>query len=158
MEITARTTQPKDDKRFREVEDLCTFTLGFPSGVLATCGSGYSYHENRFLRLMMTEASVGLDPAYSYDNLTMQVLRRDGMSTALEQRRWPARSQFALEMDAFAEAIRSDAVPLTPGEEGLQDMKLMAAIYEAAAGGGVVRLPAVAGLDVTRGRAPSAEG
>ena len=61
-------------------------------------------------------------------------------------------------MDAFAQAIRAGAVPLTPGEEGLQDMRLMAAFYEAAAGGGVVRLPAVAGLDVTRGRVPAAEG
>jgi predicted dehydrogenase len=157
VEITARTTQPTDDPRFREVEDICTFTLRFPSGVLATCGSGYSYHENRFLRLLATEATVGLDPAFSYDNLAMQILRRDGMSTALEQRRWSPRNQFALEMDAFAEAIRTNQVPLTPGEEGLQDMKVMAAIYQAAAGGGVVKMAPGARLDVTRGRPPQGD-
>ena len=158
IEITARTTQPANDPRFREVEDLCTFTLRFPSGVLATCGSGYSYHENRFLRLMTAEASIGMDPAYGYDNLTMQILRRDGISSALEQRRWSPKNQFALEMDAYAEAIRTNAVPLTPGEEGLQDMRLIAAIYEAAAGGGVVKLPAAERLDITRGPAPAANG
>ncbi len=151
VEITASTTQPQDDQRFREVEDLCSFTLRFPSGVLATCASGYSYHENRFLRLLATEASFGLDPAYGYDNLTMQISRRDGVSSALEQRRWAPKSQFAREMDAFAEAIRTGAVPLTPGEEGLQDMRLIAAIYEAAAGGGVVKMAAAERLDVTRG-------
>ena len=154
IEITARITQPANDPRFREVEDLCAFTLRFPSGILASCTSGYSFRENRFLRLMATDASIGLDPAFSYDNLTMQIGRRDGMSSGLEQRRWPSKNQFALEMDAFAQAIRGNATPLTPGEEGLQDMKLIAAIYQAAASGSPVRLEAVAKLDVTRGAAP----
>ncbi len=158
VEITARTTQPANDPRFREVEDICTFTLRFPSGVMAVCGSGYSYHENRFLRLMATEATFGLDPAYGYDNLTMQIARRDGMSSGLEQRRWAPKSQFALEMDAYAEAIRTEAVPLTPGEEGLQDMRLIAAIYEAAAGGSVVKLQPAARLDETRGPVVGVEG
>ncbi len=157
VEITARITQPKGDPRFREVEDLCSFTLGFPSGVLAVCGSGYSYHENRFLRLLAEEASFGLDPAYSYDNLTLQISRRAGEASGLEQRRWPSHNQFAREMDAFAEAIRAGSVPLTPGEEGLQDMRLIAAIYEAAAGGSVIRLPPAARLDATRGAVPKAE-
>ena len=155
VEVTARLTQPRDDPRFREVEDLCTFTLGFPSGVLASCSSGYSYHENRFLRLMATEAAIGLDPAFSYDNLTMQISRRQGMSSDVEQRRWAPKSQFALEMDAYAEAIRADRVPLTPGEEGLQDMRVIEAIYQAAASGGVVRMTPSTRLDATRGPAPA---
>ena len=158
VEITARIAQPANDPRFREVEDLCTFTLRFPSGVLAVCGSGYSYHENRFLRLMATEATIGLDPAYSYDNLAMQISRKDGMSSGLEQRRWSPRNQFALEMDAYAEAIRTGSVPLTPGEEGLQDMRLIAAIYEAAAGGSVVKLAPASRLDETRGPVVGVEG
>ncbi len=157
VEISARITQPKNDPRFREIEDICAFTLRFPSGVLASCSSGYSYHENRFLRLMATEAAVGLDPAFSYDNLTMQISRREGMSGVLEQRRWSPKNQFALEMDAFAEAIRADRVPLTPGEEGLADMRLIEAIYQAAAGGSVVRLQAPAKLDATRGPPPAQE-
>ena len=54
-------------------------------------------------------------------------------------------------MDHFAEAIRADRQPHTPGEEGLQDMRLMQAIYQAAAGGNTVKLPPVAGVDTTRG-------
>ena len=158
VEITARTVQPTNDPRFREVEDICSFTLKFPSGVMAVCGSGYSYHENRFLRLMATEATFGLDPAYGYDNLTMQILRKDGMSTGLEQRRWAPKNQFALEMDAYAEAIRTGAVPLTPGEEGLQDMRLIAAIYEAAAAGSMIKLAPASRLDETRGPVVGVEG
>ncbi len=157
IEITARITQPKDDPRFREVEDLCAFTLRFPSGLIASCSSGYSYHENRFLRLMATEAAVGLDPAFSYDNLTMQISRRQGRSSGIEQRRWAPNNQFALEMDAYAEAIRADRVPLTPGEEGLQDMRVIEAIYQAASSGGVVGMTPSARLDATRGPAPAEE-
>jgi predicted dehydrogenase len=157
VEIVARTTQPKDDPRFREVEDLCAFTLRFPSGILANCSSGYSYHENRAIRLMATEGWMGMDPAFGYDNLTMQIGRRQGMSNGLEQRRWSAKNQFALEMDAFAQAIRGNQVPLTPGEEGLQDMKIMAAIYQAAASGEVVRMAPAERLDATRGVVPKEE-
>ncbi len=157
VEVTARITQPKDDPRFREVEDLCLFTLRFPSGVLASCSSGYSYHENRFLRLMATEAAVGLDPAFSYENLVMQISRRQGMSNGVEQRRWAPHNQFALEMDAYAEAIRADRVPLTPGEEGLQDMRIIEAIYEAAASGSAVRMTPSSKLDATRGPPPAEE-
>jgi predicted dehydrogenase len=73
----------------------------------------------------------------------------------LEQRRWSPKNQFALEMDALAEAIAHDRVPLTPGEEGLQDMRLMEAIYQSAASGSVVRMAPTRGLDVTRGPPPA---
>ena len=84
----------------------------------------------------------------------MQTYRRDGILTAQEQRRWAPRNQFAREMDAFAENIRANTTPLTPGEEGLQDMRLIAAIYTAAANNTVVKLPAAERLDITRGAAP----
>ena len=154
IEVTGRITRPTNDNRFREVEDICAFTLRFPSGVVAACTSGYSFHENRSLRLMGSEATVGMDPAFSYDNLVMRIARRNGMSNAMEERRWSPKNQFALEMDAYARAISDNRTPLTPGEEGLQDHKIMQAIYQSAAGGSPVKLPAAEKLDATRGPAP----
>lgn len=156
VEVTARLTQPKDDPRFREVEDVVCFTLRFPSGVLASCQSGYSFHERRTLRVLAADGWFGLDPAYSYDNLVLQIGRRNGLSNSEETRRWSPRNQFANEMDAFAEALRVGREPLTPGEEGLQDMRIMQAIYEAAASGGVVTMQPAARLDSTRGPVPQA--
>jgi len=158
IEISATITQPKDDPRFREIEDVCAFTLRFPSGIVAACSSGYSFHENRQLRVMARDAWMGLDPAFSYDNITMQTGRRVGMANAIEQARFGHKNQFALEMDHFAEAIRAGRDAHTPGEEGVQDQKLIEAIYQAAAGGSAVKLPVVAGLDTTRGMAPSEQG
>lgn len=151
VEVTGKVTRPADDPRFKEVEDIATFTLQFPSGVLATGTSGYSFHEDRRLRCAAADGWFGLDPAFSYNNLVMHIGHKTGMASAREQRVWTPKSQFAVEMDAFAEAIRHDRDPLTPGEEGLQDMKVMEAIYRAAAGGTPVKMPMVQGLDTTRG-------
>jgi predicted dehydrogenase len=50
------------------------------------------------------------------------------------------RNQFALEMDHFGECIQANKTPYTPGEEGLQDHRMMAAIYDSASTGKPVRL------------------
>ena len=153
VEIFATLTRPANDRRFREVEDVCAFTLTFPSGVVANCSSAYSLHESRQLRVMGSTGWLNLDPAFAYENLELNFGRKVGRGNAVERRRFPPRNQFALEMDHFAEAIRADRIPRTPGEEGLQDMRLIEAIYQAADGGSRVRLPEVKGRDVTRGPA-----
>ncbi|GJE52895.1 Glucose--fructose oxidoreductase [Methylobacterium tardum] len=155
VEITGRLTQPKGDPRFCEVEDISHFTLLFPSGVFAAGTAGYSMHENRRLRADATDGWFGLDPAFSYNNLVMHIGHRAGPANAQEQRVFTPRNQFAVEMDQFAECIRTNREPNTPGEEGLQDQRIMAAIYEAAAGGGVVKMAASDRLDATRGPAPN---
>ena len=66
------------------------------------------------------------------------------------------KNQFALEMDHFAQCVRQNKTPYTPGEEGLQDQRLMEAIYESARNGSKpVKLPAVAKLDAFRGTPPT---
>ena len=155
VEIRASLTRPKNDNRFREVEDMVSFSLRYPSGVMANCSSGYSFHESRWLRVHMPEASVSLDPAFSYSDIAMQTGHIVGKGNAVDRLQFPPHNQFAREMDHFAEALRAGVEPHTPGEEGLQDQKLIAAIYEAAEGGSPVKLPLVAGLDTTRGPAPN---
>ncbi len=81
VEITAQLTPPKDDPRFREIEDICAFTLRFPSGVIATCSSGYSFHKSAQMRVMMPEAWVEMDPAFTYQGLTMHIGRKAGQRT-----------------------------------------------------------------------------
>jgi hypothetical protein len=63
-------------------------------------------------------------------------------------------------MDAFAWSIRNNATPLTPGEEGIQNLRIIDAIYQSAASGQTVTMPAQPGgkLDVTRGTIPQIEG
>ena len=155
VEITGAVSSPASDPRFREVEDLCRFSLKFPSGAVAVCNSAYSMHEKRTLSVSTAQSTFVIDPAFGYNNLVYRLETAAGLTPSRDERRFEPKSQFATEMDAFADAIRAGRVPHTPGEEGLQDIKLMAAIYEAAGSGRSVRLPVVAGADVTRGPLPS---
>jgi len=66
----------------------------------------------------------------------MRVLR----GGSVEERIQPVRDHFASEMDAFSECVINDTEPLTPGEEGLRDLRIMTAIYEAAQAGRTVKL------------------
>jgi glucose-fructose oxidoreductase len=123
------------DPRFREVEENINFQLEFPSGILANCGSSYGVNFNRF-RVFKPRGSFELDPGSSYTGLRMRVFR----GGRIEERILPQRNHFALEMDHLSECVINDTEPLTPGEEGLKDMRAIAAIYEAARSGRTVRL------------------
>ena len=58
----------------------------------------------------------------------------------IEERHLPVRDHFAAEMDHLSECVMDGKEPLTPGEEGLKDMRIITAIYQAAACGGTVKL------------------
>ena len=52
----------------------------------------------------------------------------------------PRANQFAAMLDEMALAARENRTPKTPGEEGLRDVKIMQAIYQAADSGKEVTL------------------
>jgi glucose-fructose oxidoreductase len=116
-----------NDPRFVEVEENIMFQLRFPGGILANCGSSYGGGINRH-RVVKQRGAAELEPASSYTGLRMRVWR----GGTIEERVLPQRNHFAGEMDHFADCIINDTIPLTPGEEGLKDMRIIAAIYEAA--------------------------
>lgn len=157
--ISAEIHSTPGDPKFSEVEESVAFTLRFPSGVLAQCGSSYGVHESRRLQVHTERGDIDLYNAFAYRDQRLVVSHADGKVEARDERVLGHKNQFALEIDHMAECILSDRRPRTPGEEGLQDHVLMEAIYEAARSGKPVAVgpPAGAGtgLDVTRG--PEAE-
>ncbi len=153
VEVSAQMHTPPGDPRFKEVEDLVNFTLRFSSGVVASCTSSYSAHQIRQLEVMGSDAWARLDDAYAYHGQKLTVQRREGMATAASEYALNPSNQFALEIDHFAECVRTGRKPRTGGPEGLQDQKLMAAIYRAAETGRPVSMPPVTRLDATRGPA-----
>ncbi|MEJ6487376.1 Gfo/Idh/MocA family oxidoreductase [Nostoc punctiforme UO1] len=156
--ISAQTFSTPGDPRFKEVEESVTFQLRFPSGVLAICSTSYGFHEGRRFRVFGSDAWGQLDPAFSYNGLRMMISRKsptNSMAENISEVRIGEKNQFALEMDHIADCVIQNKQPHTPGEEGLQDQKLITLIYEAAQTGKTISLPRVSsGLDVTRGPAP----
>jgi predicted dehydrogenase len=47
----------------------------------------------------------------------------------------PEKSHFTLEMDHFSQCVLNDQSPLTPGEEGLADIKVIEALERSIASG-----------------------
>jgi len=136
VEVTAMAYSTPGDVRFKEVEETINFQLRFPSGVLANCTSSYGYSGQNRYRVIATKGWFELEPATSYTGLRMRVRRGNG----LEERDVPQRDHFASEMDHMSECVMADKPPLTPGEEGWRDLRVMMAIYEAAKTGRTIRI------------------
>ena len=124
--------------------------------MIASCLSGYSEHEHRSLKVLGAQASADLENAFSYEGQRLRVSRRQGTAEAGTELALGRRNQFSLEMDHFAQCVRSGAKPRTPGEEGLQDQVVMDAIYQSARTGRPVQLKRLDGRDLFRGPEPQA--
>jgi predicted dehydrogenase len=135
-EVNAMMFSTPNDPRFREVEENVNFQLRFPSGVLANCTSSYGYFQQSHYRAVGSTGWVELDPATWYSGLRMHRHHGD----VLECVELPERDHFAAEMDHMSGCVMQNTEPLTPGEEGLRDLKVITAIYEAANTGKTVRL------------------
>jgi len=135
-EINAMMYTTPNDPRFREVEENINFQLRFPSGLMANCSSSYGYQTQSRVRAVATNGWFELEPSQNYTGLRMRVFR----DYVLQEPSFPQRDHFALEMDHMSDCVMNDKTPLTPGEEGLRDMKLIMAIYEAAKTGRTVKV------------------
>ena len=124
------------DERFREVDESMAFQLRFPSGALANCLSGFSTHTSRHYRAYCPEGYFGLEPAYDYKDLRAKV----GTKDRVEDLQLHDVNQFAAEMDHLCECVMNNKPPLTPGEEGLADVKVIEKIYQAAENGGTMKV------------------
>lgn len=135
VEVTA-TLRNSDDPRVN-VEVNVDWTMRFASGIRSTFNSSYGYQNNKRLQVMGTEGTIELDPATEYYGNRLLLKKEQ----AVEQREIRPTNQFAAEMDHFAESILQDREPRTPGEEGLRDVQIMQAIYQAARTGRPVEIP-----------------
>jgi predicted dehydrogenase len=134
-EVNAMTFANRQDPRFKEVEEHCNFDLRFPSGVLASCTSSYSCGLNRF-RATCTKGWAECEPALSYNGVKFRMSR----GRNVEEPDLGDPNQFATEMDALAQCINENKEPKASGEQGLRDVKIMLAIYEAAKTGKTIKL------------------
>ncbi len=135
-EVNAMTYTTPGDVRFKEVEENTIFQLRFPSGILANCSSSYGYFHQSHYRVMGTDARLCMDPATWYSGLRLWIERGND----IDQRDFPEVDHFATEMDHMSDCVMQNKTPLTPGEEGLRDLRIITAVYEAAQTGKTVKL------------------
>ncbi|HMJ64569.1 MAG TPA: Gfo/Idh/MocA family oxidoreductase [Candidatus Binatia bacterium] len=116
-------TETKTDRaKFKEVDESIAWSMRFPSGVIANCGTTYLVGGMNRLFAGAENGWFQLDPAYSYGGLQGKTSKGD-MDL-------PQVDHFAAEMDDFANCIIKNKPTKVPGEEGLRDIRVTSAIYE----------------------------
>ncbi len=126
-----------DTARFREVEESIAFRLNFPHGLVLQASASYAAAQASFLHVHGGSGWAALDPAFAY-NEERRLFGKIG-GRWFEQK-FKAIDEFALELDAFAQCIRRKRDPEPSGQEGLNDVAAMEAIYRSAREGRAVPL------------------
>lgn len=156
VEVIGHTWSTPGDARFKEVEESCQFVLRFRSGFVASCTTGYASHKSQMFRLNGSTAFAEMNPAYAYNGNRLRISRVEGGKEQGQEQTSEIgveeENQFAKELDHFAQCVRQDKQPHTPGEEGLQDQRIIEAIYASAKSGRAVKLTPPPGK--TRGPEP----
>ena len=120
-----------DDPRFREVPGHITFTLKFPSGAMGYCTCGFDGGFTTGHRTMFEKGYIECLPGFPYQNLMLK------SGTAKEEIKYDLlpKNHFTLEFDDFADCVINDKPFITPGEEGLADVKVIEAVNRSIASG-----------------------
>src|SRR5450631_3258104 len=118
------------DGRFNEVEENVSWTMKFPSGIVASCSTTYGSNMDGYYRVYGSKGWLQVDQAFVYEGLR---LRAEFSGTKLDELN-PARdpSHFQAEAEHFSNCVLKNLEPQSPGEEGLTDMRLITKIYRSA--------------------------
>jgi predicted dehydrogenase len=128
--ISAFSSVIDHDGRFNEVEENVSWTMHFPSGILASCSTTYGANMEGYFRVYGSKGWLQVDNAFAYEGLH---LRADLSGKQLDEPN-PAHdpSHFQAEAEHFSHCIQNNLQPQSPGEEGLRDMRYIAQIYSSA--------------------------
>jgi predicted dehydrogenase len=156
-EVVGYVHSTPNDPRFTEVEEQVNWLMKFPSGVQASCATSYGHHDDKQYKILADTGWIKMDPAFPYKGLRLATSQAQGDENQEIQHQLSDKDQFATEIDHFSECIKENKTPFTPGEEGLQDQKIMEAIYQSAREGRPVKLAPVDKKDAFRGPEPKSE-
>ena len=124
--VTAQETKTNTEKFKEGVDETIQFQLGFPSGAVASCLSTYNMSNLDRFFLTAEKGFAELLPSTGYGPIKGK--------TNKGELDFPHKTHQTVQMDEMAGIIlegKQAPVPVD-GEEGLKDLKIMDAIYEAA--------------------------
>lgn len=136
VSVTAQFRPVSDRQKFAEVEDGISWQMNFPSGAYMTGYSGYTNYIDQ-LYVGAAEKSYKIEPAFSYGPLSGELRETPGGTM-----KFPHEHHQRMQMEGLGPLFkRKDALPdHISGTEGLKDLGVLMAIYEAARTGRTVRV------------------
>jgi predicted dehydrogenase len=132
IEVRAWANTNPNDPRFKTVDDLIAWQFRFPSGAICNGSTSFDYNATMSFELWGEKARLRADPGAFYGGNKFAMVD-GGRFTDIDV---PEIQQFAREMDWMADVVRGKAPMVSPGEEGMQDIRLILAILESAHKGG----------------------
>ena len=138
VQVGAMAMTHRGDPRFEHVEETIAATLRFPGDRVASFVASFGAADRARYEVVGTEGSLALENAYEYaaDVMSLEVQRGAKKKT----RKFKKRDQIAAEIEYFARCVRDGIDPEPSGLEGLNDVRIMLAIHEAARTGRTVAI------------------
>lgn len=131
-------------KGFEEIDESTGALLRFDGERVAAFVTSFNASDVGAYRIVGTKGQVRVDPAYEYAEGLSYELTVNGKTT---RKRIGKRDQFAGELLYFSDCILKNREPEPSGEEGMQDVRIIEALYESAETGKAV---AITPFDRTR--------
>lgn len=125
ISVTAQFGAINNKTRFSEVEESMIWQMEFPSGAISNCTSSYGFNIDRFFA-SADEGSFELSPGLSYGPFKGKTTNGELI--------FPIINQQATQLDEIGKLILDNQkLPdHITGEEGLKDIRIIYAIYQAA--------------------------
>ncbi len=127
--ITATETKT-DPVKFAQVEETLAWTMKI-GNVTCSCNTSYAFNGVNNVHAYCNDGNFGLEPAYNYSGI-----KGKSSEGPIE---FEQVDHFAAELDHFAQCIADGTELRVPGEEGLQDLLILEAIFKAAESGLAVK-------------------
>ncbi len=116
-------------KRLAEIDETTASTMRFSDGRVATFVTSFQAADVASYRIVGAKGHVHVDPAYEYAEGLKYTVTIDGKKRTKSIGK---RDQFAPELLYFSDCIQKDRQPEPSGEEGMQDVRIVEALYESA--------------------------
>ena len=126
VEVRAWANTDPADPRFKTVDDMIAWQFRFPSGAICNGSTSFNYNATMSFELWGEKARLRADPGAFYGGNKFALVD-GGKFTDMDVAEI---DQFEREMDWMADVVRGKAPMVSPGEEGLQDVRLISAILE----------------------------
>jgi len=147
MAMTARTSR----RHGGDVDDGAVALIRFPDERLAHLHTSFSEEPTATLRISGEDGSIRVTGAYQHDVAPAIEIHRHG---EVEMLSFEPTDQFAAELAYFSTCVLQDRDPEPSGIQGLQDVRLVEAIYRSARDGRPVTLPRLARSEAGGASAP----